>query len=84
MLNYQKIIISPTKLKFIILTNICSSYILVLFDYGSEINRGCRCILVVIDNFSNCGWTVPLKNETPQIKTNFFEKNFWFHKENQI
>ena len=34
-----------------------------LKDYGPENNRGYRYVLVIIDNFSKYGWTIPLKNE---------------------
>ena len=34
-----------------------------LKDYGPENNRGYRYVLVIIDNFSKIGWTVPLKNK---------------------
>ena len=34
--------------------------ILDLKDYGPENNRNYRYVLVVIDNFSNFGWTIPL------------------------
>ena len=47
--------------------------ILDLKDYGPENNRGYRYVLVIIDNFSKFGWTVPLKNKKPQTKTNAFE-----------
>ena len=33
-----------------------------LKDYGPENNRGHRYVLVIIDNLSKFGWTVPLKN----------------------
>ena len=39
-----------------------SADLLDLVDYGEKNNREYRCILVVIDNFSRCGWTSPLKN----------------------
>ena len=46
--------------------------ILDLKDYGPENNKGYRYVLVVIDNFSNFGWTVPLKNKNAQtIKDSF-------------
>ena len=35
-------------------------------DYGPKNNRSYRYILVVIDNFSKFGWTVPLKNKHAQ------------------
>ena len=40
--------------------------ILDLKDYGPENNRGYRCVFVIIDNFSNFGWTVPLKSKNAQ------------------
>ena len=41
--------------------DIWSLDILDLKDYGVGNNRGYRYVLVVIDNFSKFGWTVPLK-----------------------
>ena len=37
-----------------------------LKDYGPENNRGYRYVLLVIDNFSKFGWTVPIKNKIAQ------------------
>ena len=48
--------------------------ILDLKDYGSENNRGYRYVLVIIDNFSKFGWTVPLKNKNAQTIKDSFEK----------
>ena len=53
--------------------NIWSLDILDLKDYGPENNRGYRYVLVIIDNFSKYGWTVPLKNKNAQTMKNFFE-----------
>ena len=47
--------------------------ILDLKDYGPENNRGYRYVLVVIDNFSKFGWTIPLKNKNAQTKKDSFE-----------
>ena len=47
--------------------------ILDLKDYGLENNRGYRYVLVVIDNFSKYGWTVPLKNKNAQTIKDSFE-----------
>ena len=47
--------------------------ILDLKDYGPENNRNYRFVLVVIDNFSNFGWTVPLKNKNAQTIKDSFE-----------
>ena len=44
-----------------------------LKDYGPENNRGYRYILVIIDNFSKFGWTIPLKNKNAQTKNDSFE-----------
>ena len=40
--------------------------ILDLKDYGPKNNRGYRYVLVIIDNFGNFGWTIPLKNKNAQ------------------
>ena len=40
-----------------------------LKDYGSENNKGYRYVLVIIDNFSKFGWTVPLNTQR------FFREN---------
>ena len=44
-------------------------------DYGPEKNRGYRYVLVMIDNFSKFGWTIPLKNKNAQTIKNSFENN---------
>ena len=52
--------------------DIWSLDILDLKDYGPENNRGYRYVLVVIDNFSKYGWTVPPKNKNAlTIKVSF-------------
>ena len=52
--------------------DIWSLDILDLKDYGSENNKGYRYILVIIDNFSKYGCTVPLKNKNAiTIKDSF-------------
>ena len=53
--------------------NIWSLDILDLKDYGPENNRGYRYVLVIKDNFSKYGWTVPLKNKTAQTIKDSFE-----------
>ena len=53
--------------------NIWSLDILALKDYGSENNRGYRYVLVIIDNFSKFGWTIPLKNKNAQTIKDSFE-----------
>ena len=47
--------------------------ILDLNDYGPKNNRGYRYILVIIDNFSKYGWTIPLKNKNAQTIKDSFE-----------
>ena len=54
--------------------DIWSSDILDLKDYGTENNKGYRYVLVIIDNFSNFGWTAPLKNKNAQTIKDSFEK----------
>ena len=44
-----------------------------LKDYGPENNRGYRYILVVIDNFSKYGWTIPVNNKNAQTTKDSFE-----------
>ena len=52
--------------------DIWSLDILDLRDYGPENNTGYRYVLVIIDNFSKFGWTIPLKNKNAQrIKDSF-------------
>ena len=43
-----------------------SADLLDMIDYGTKNNNGFRYILVVIDNFSKFGWTIPLKNKYSQ------------------
>ena len=43
--------------------DIWSLDILDLKDYGPENNRGYRYVLVIIDNFSIFGWSIPLKKK---------------------
>ena len=45
--------------------------ILDLKDYGLENDRGYRYVLVIIDNFSEFVWTVPLKKNAQTIKDSF-------------
>ena len=44
-----------------------------LKDYGPKNNRVYRYVLVVIDNFSKFGWTVPLKKKNAQTIKDSFE-----------
>ena len=53
--------------------DIWSLDILDLKDYGPENNKGYRYVLVIIDNFSKYGWTVPLKNKNAQTIKDSFE-----------
>ena len=53
--------------------DIWSLDILDLKDYEPENNRGYRYVLVIIDNFSKFGWTVPLKNKNAQTLKYSFE-----------
>ena len=54
--------------------DIWSLDILDLKDYGPENNRGYRYVLVIIDNFSKFGWTIPLKNKNAHTIKDSFEK----------
>ena len=53
--------------------DIWSLDILDLKDYGPKNNRGYRYVLVIMDNFSNYGWTKPLKNKNGQTIRDSFE-----------
>ena len=50
--------------------------ILDLKDYGPESNRGFRYLLVIIDNFSKFGWTIPRKKKNAQTIKDSFENIF--------
>ena len=63
---------ATNKTHVFFIDDIWSLDILDLKDYGPENNRGYRYVLVIIDNFSKFGWTVPLKNKNAQtIKASF-------------
>ena len=51
-----------------------SSDLLDMNDYSPKNNKGYRYILVVIDNFSKFGWTIPLKNNYAQSITDAFSQ----------
>ena len=53
--------------------DIWSLDILDLKDYGPENNNNYRYVLVIIDNFSKYGWTIPLKNKNAQTIKDSFE-----------
>ena len=53
--------------------DIWSLDILDLKDYGPKNNKGYRYVLVIVDNFSKIGWTVPLKNKHAQTIKDSFE-----------
>ena len=55
------------------IVEIWSLDILDLKDYGPKNNKGYRYVLVIIDNFSKFGWTVPLKNKNAQTIKDSFE-----------
>ena len=44
-----------------------------LKDFGPENNKNYRYVLVVIDNFSKFGWTIPLRNKNAQTIKDSFE-----------
>ena len=53
--------------------DIWSLDILDLKDYGPKNNRTYRYVLIIIDNFSKFGWTIPLKNKNAQTIKDSFE-----------
>ena len=52
-----------------------SSDLLDMNDYGIKNNKGYRYILIIVDNFSKFGWTIPLKNKYAQSITDAFSQN---------
>ena len=44
-------------------------------DYGPSNNEQYSNSLVLIDNFSKCVWTIPLKNKKDQTITDVFPEN---------
>ena len=50
--------------------------IIVLKDYGFEKKNDNRYVLVLIDNFSELGWTILRKNKNAQTKKESFGNNF--------
>ena len=64
----------PTNKKDVYdIDDIWSLDILDLKDYGPKNNRGYRYVLVIIDNFSKFGRTVPIKNKNALTKKDSFE-----------
>ena len=55
------------------INDIWSLDILDLKDYAPENNRRYKYVLVIIDNFSKFGWTMPLKNKNAQKIKHSFE-----------
>ena len=53
--------------------DIWSLDILDLKDYGPKNNRGQSYVLIIIDNLSKFGWTVPLENKNAQTIKDSFE-----------
>ena len=51
-----------------------------LKDYGPDNNRVYRYVLVVIENISKNGWTIPLKNKNFQTKKDSFENKMTISK----
>ena len=51
-----------------------SSDLLDMNDYGPRNKKGYRYILVVFDNFSKFGWTIPVKNKFSQSITHAFSE----------
>ena len=63
--------------------DIWSLDILYLKDYSPKNNRGYRYVLIIIDNFSEIGWTVPLKNKNVQTIKDTFQKILISSKKNK-
>ena len=58
--------------------------ILDLKDYSPKNNRGHRYVLVIIDNFSKFGWTIPLGNKNAITIKDSSENILINSKKNQI
>ena len=71
---YSKRPNATNKTDVYFIDDIWSLDILDLKDYGPESNKGYRYVLVVIDNFSKFGWTIPLKSKNAQTVKDSFEK----------
>ena len=63
---------NKTKIKSIFDT--WSSDLLDMKDYGVKNKKGYRYLLVVINNFTKFGWTIPLKNKYAQSITDAFSQ----------
>ena len=64
----------PTNKTYVFyIDNIWSLDILDLKDYSPENDRNYKYVLVIIDNFSKYGWTVPLKNKSGRTIRDSFE-----------
>ena len=63
----------PTNKTDVFYVDVWSLDILDLKDYCPKNNRGYRYVLVIIDNFSHFGFTVPLKNKNAQTIKDSFE-----------
>ena len=68
--------IMKKKIMFKSIDDTWSSDLLDTNDYGPKNNRGYRNMLVVIDNFSKFGLTIPLKNKYAQSKPDAFSEIF--------
>ena len=66
------------------INDIWSLDILDLKDYAPENNRRYKYVLVIIDNFSKFGWTMPLKNKNAQKIKHSFENILLGSKEDQV
>ena len=64
---------ATNKTDVYLIDDIWSLDILDLKDYGPENNNNYRYVLVIIDNFSKFGWTIPLKNKNAQTIKDSFE-----------
>ena len=71
-----RMIYATNKTDLYYIDNIWSSDVLDLKDYGPEINRGHRYVLVVIDIFSKFVWTTSLKNKNAQTIKDSIENIF--------
>ena len=70
----QKTIYATNKTDVYHIDDVWSLDILDLKDYGPENNRNSRYDLVLIDNISKFGWTIPLKKQKSSNNHRFFRE----------
>ena len=76
----RKKIYATNKIDVYHIDDIWAFDILDVKDYRPDNNKGYRYVLVIIENFSKFGWTVPLKNKNALTIKDSFENLMIFSK----